>query len=51
MLSLRREVQKIQKCDSLMEIFTTTQLPKFFWRTNSDEIINKRQQLLLYFQK
>ena len=29
------------QCDSLAEIFTTTQLPTFFWQTNSDEVVNK----------
>ena len=42
---------EMPQCDSLIEIFTTTQLPTFFWQTNSDEVIDKDQQSLLYFQK
>ena len=41
---------EIPQCDSL-EIFTATQLPTFFWQTNSDEVINKNQQSFLYLQK
>ena len=58
MLRHRRKVKKnnnvifeIQQRGSLIEIFTSTQLPIFFWETNSDEVANKHQQSLLYFQK
>ena len=42
---------EIPHCDSLVEILTTTQLPAFFYQTNSHEVANKHQQPLLYFQK
>ena len=59
MLNLRWEIKEnnnnvifeVQKCDSLREIFTCTQLPKFFWQANFDEIVNNYHQSLLYFQK
>ena len=40
----------MHQCDSFKEIFTCAQLPTFFWQTNSDEVVNKHHQSLLYFQ-
>ena len=40
----------IQQCDSLIEIFTITQLPTFSWQTNSDEVANKHKGSMFYFQ-
>ena len=41
---------KILHCDSLIEILTTTLLPTLFWEANPDEVVNKHQKSLLYFQ-
>ena len=40
-------ISEIQQCDFLIEISTSTQLPAFFWQTNSDEVVNKHLKVLL----
>ena len=41
----------IQECGSLIDILIRNQLPTLCWWANFDEVVNKCQQSLLYFQK